>query len=169
MKLATLALVACALAIGASAGELPCQPPPSCRRPSLPRASPCTCRACNWAHRSTIGAALAPPGRRLQRQRPAASAAAPLRSALPGLRAAPHVPNTPAGTLPLKPDYDCDPSSCKPENNCRCASYEAPLPKDQMPQFVLYTVSGGEHSGPALCLFFPCSAAHWLDDPEGMR
>lgn len=46
----------------------------------------------------------------------------------------------PAGTLPLKPDYDCDPSSCKPENNCRCASYEAPLPKDQMPQFILYTV-----------------------------
>lgn len=48
-----------------------------------------------------------------------------------------------AGTLPLKPDYDCDPSSCKPENNCRCASYEAPLPKDQMPQFILYTHDDG--------------------------
>ena len=46
----------------------------------------------------------------------------------------------PAETLPLHPWYDCDPLTCLPANNCRCASMEPPLPADQMPQFVLYTV-----------------------------
>lgn len=45
-----------------------------------------------------------------------------------------------AVTLPMVPWYACDPSTCKAEDNCRCASMEAPLPADQMPQFVLYTV-----------------------------
>lgn len=47
---------------------------------------------------------------------------------------------TPAGTLPLVPWYTCDPSTCLPANNCQCATQASPLPADQMPQFILYTV-----------------------------
>lgn len=45
-----------------------------------------------------------------------------------------------AGTLPLVPWYSCDPATCLPANNCQCATQQAPLPADQMPQFILYTV-----------------------------
>lgn len=50
---------------------------------------------------------------------------------------------SPAGTLPLVPWYSCDPATCLPANNCQCASQQAPLPADQMPQFILYTVRLG--------------------------
>lgn len=48
-----------------------------------------------------------------------------------------------AGTLPLVPWYSCDPATCLPANNCQCASQQAPLPADQMPQFILYTHDDG--------------------------
>ena len=38
--------------------------------------------------------------------------------------------------------YQCDPATCLPANNCKCASKSIPnnLSKDQTPQFVLFTL-----------------------------
>ncbi|KAL4440383.1 hypothetical protein ABPG75_003384 [Micractinium tetrahymenae] len=48
-----------------------------------------------------------------------------------------------AGTLLLVPWCSCDPSTCLPADNCQCAMQKAPLPANQMPQFVLYTHDDG--------------------------